>query len=48
MFLAMTVAEVREELAIDEARRRGEGGTILHETSASAFLAAGLEIEDSQ
>ena len=44
----MTVAEVQRELAENKTKRRGEGGVILHETSASAFLAAGLDIEHSQ
>ena len=46
--IEMTVTEVQEELARTEMRSRSLGAPILHETTPSAFLTAGLDIEESQ
>jgi len=45
---ALSEAEVRKELAKEEEGRLGNGGIALHEVSASAFIALGLELEDAQ
>ncbi|KAI0066772.1 hypothetical protein BV25DRAFT_1867938 [Artomyces pyxidatus] len=43
-----TVADVRLELAQQEAADAARGIVSLHETSASVFLSTGLELEDAQ
>ncbi|KAI0059390.1 hypothetical protein BV25DRAFT_1871612 [Artomyces pyxidatus] len=43
-----TVADVRLELAQEEAADAARGVVSLHETSASVFLSTGLELEDMQ
>jgi len=44
----LTEADVRKELAKEEETRLSNGGIALHETSAPAFVALGLELEDTQ
>ncbi|KAF9054775.1 hypothetical protein BJ165DRAFT_1321710, partial [Panaeolus papilionaceus] len=44
----MTEAEAKKELAEEEEERIKKGGVSYHETSASSFVCAAIEIEDSQ
>ncbi|KAF8069293.1 hypothetical protein FPV67DRAFT_1415377 [Lyophyllum atratum] len=46
--VCISEAEARKELAEEEKERVSTGGAALHETSASAFLVLGLDLEDSQ
>lgn len=46
--IALSEAQVRKELAEEEASRLQKGGMAMHSTSASAFLVMGLELEDNQ
>lgn len=46
--LGLTEAQVQKELAEEETLRVASGGTVLHETSASALLVLGLELEELQ
>jgi len=46
--IAISEAQVKKTLAEDEAARLAAGGLALHATSASAFLIAGLELEEAQ
>ncbi|RDB26169.1 hypothetical protein Hypma_006935 [Hypsizygus marmoreus] len=46
--LCLTEVQVRKELADEEGARQAMGTPPLHETSASAFLVLGLELEESQ
>ena len=48
MFIALSEAQVRKELAEEEASRLQKGGMAMHSMSASAFLMMGLELEDNQ
>jgi hypothetical protein len=48
LFVAMTEAEVRKEFAEEEEIRLSAGEEPLHETSPSAFVFLGLELEDFQ
>ncbi len=47
-FAALTEAEIRKEFAEHEERRLMEGKEPIHETTASAFIFLGLELEDAQ
>jgi len=47
-FTVLTEADVRKELTKEEEIRLSNGGVALHETSASAFVVLGLELEDTQ
>jgi len=44
----MSVGEVKKALANAELRERMGGNAVIHETGPSAFLIAGLEIEEMQ
>jgi hypothetical protein len=46
--LAITEAQAKKELALEEEQRLAAGGIALHTTSAAAFVIMGLEIEDTQ
>ncbi|KAF9038718.1 hypothetical protein BJ165DRAFT_1308956, partial [Panaeolus papilionaceus] len=46
--VAMTEAEVKKELAEEEEERIKNGGVSYHETPASTFVSAAIEIEDLQ
>jgi len=46
--IGLTEAEVRKELAEEEERRAVAGIVSPHETTASAFIFLGIEIEDMQ
>jgi len=44
----MTEAEVRKEFAEEEERRLEEGEEPVHQTTPSAFVFLGVELEDFQ
>lgn len=46
--LGLTESQVLKELAEEEEGRLANGGVAVHETGPSAFLALGLELEESQ
>lgn len=46
--IGLTEAEVRKELAEEEERRARAGIRSPHETTASAFIFLGIELEDGQ
>lgn len=48
VWLDITEACVRRELGEEEDDRRASGMVPLHDTSASLFIIAGLELEDTQ
>jgi hypothetical protein len=48
IIIALTEAQVQKDLAEEEESRIASGGVVLHETSPSAFLVLGLELEDAQ
>jgi len=48
LFIVLTKAAVRKELAKEEEILLSNGGVALYEMSASAFVALGLELEDTQ
>ena len=47
-FVDLTQAQVQKELADEEQHRLSTGGVALHEMSASLFLTAALNLEESQ
>lgn len=48
VWLDITEACVRRELGEEEDDQRASGMVPLHDTSASLFIIAGLELEDTQ
>jgi hypothetical protein len=47
-FLALTEAQAKKELALEEECWLAGGGSALHTTSASGFVIMALEIEETQ
>lgn len=47
-YIDLTQAEVRRQLIEEEKVAVEQGGAVLHETTASAFLATGMMLEESQ
>ena len=45
---AITISDIRRELAAEEAAGALRGETQLHEVSASTFLMTGIELEEQQ
>ena len=44
----MSEAQVKKQLAAEEEKRLKDGGIALNKTSASSFIALGLEVEEFQ